>query len=393
MEINVARQPIFDTQQQVYAYELLFQHPAAALTNSFLTIGMDTLTRRKKAFIQFNRNLLKKEVATIFPKELLAVEILANVEPDDETIAACKKLKLSGYFLVLDDFYLQSQFKSLVELADIIKVDFTGPRAEKITASIQRMGTRRIKFLANNLENIESYRQAVKTGYDYFQGSFFSKPDTISGQDVPVYKLNYLQLLKEINQPEVDFKQLEKLIKQDVSLSYKLFRFINSAHFGLQNEIRSIKHALALLGAKDVKKWLSLIALSSMGKDKSEELVVISVMRAGLCEMLATVTDMKENAAELYLMGLLSLMDTFMDKPMSDILTHLPISQDIKGALLGKNSRFHDVYELVLALEIGNWEQIAKRAAKLNLVDAENKLPELYYKALETSNQILSNST
>ena len=184
MEIHLARQPVFDKQKRVIAYELLFQHPASALTNSFLLIGMDTLTRGKKAFIKFNRNLLKKEVATIFPKELLAIEILENVEPDEETIAACKKLKLAGYLLVLSDFYLQSQFKSLLGLADIIKVDFSGPKVDKIATFIQRLGAGRVKFLADNLENMQAYQRSVEMGNDYFQGTFFSHPDNKSERDV-----------------------------------------------------------------------------------------------------------------------------------------------------------------------------------------------------------------
>ena len=401
MELFLARQPIFDKQQKVYAYELLYRSglnnyydssdgdraTSTVLTHSFFSIGMDALTRGKRAFINFTRNLLVEEVATLFPKDLIAVEILEDVEPDEEIIAACKKLKQLDYLLVFDDFVFKPQFAPLIGMVDIVKVDFVNTEVEKRKSLIQKIDPNRTKFLAKKVETMEGFKQAVEMGYSYFQGYFFCKPDIISKRDVPAYKLNYLRLMQEISQPEVDFDRLEKIFKEDLSLSYKLLSYINSAFFGFPSKIRSIKHAISLIGLREAKKWLSLIALSTIGKDKSEELVISSLFRANLCELIAPLVGLKERASELFLMGLFSMIDAFLDQPLPDILTKLPLSEDIKKALLGESGLLRDIYNLVVSFEKGDWGQVFKHVSNLKAV--ENELPELFIKTVERSYQIL----
>lgn len=401
MELFLARQPIFDKQQKVYAYELFYRSglnnyydssdgdraTSTVLTHSFFSIGMDVLTRGKRAFINFTRNLLVEEVATLFPKDLIAVEILEDVEPDEEIIAACKKLKQLDYLLVLDDFVFKPKFAPLIGMVDIVKVDFVNTEVEKRKSLIQKIDPNRTKFLAKKVETMEAFKQAVEMGYSYFQGYFFSKPDIISKRDVPAFKLNYLRLMQEISQPEVDFDRLEKIFKEDLSLSYKLLSYINSAFFGFPGKIRSIKHAISLIGLREAKKWLSLIALSTIGKDKSEELVISSLFRANLCELIAPLVGLKERASELFLMGLFSMIDAFLDQPLPDILTKLPLSEDIKKALLGESGLLRDIYNLVVSFEKGDWGQVFKHVSNLKAV--ENELPELFIKTVERSYQIL----
>jgi EAL and modified HD-GYP domain-containing signal transduction protein len=400
MEIYVARQPIFNKQQEVYAYELLYrsgankfysslngdQASSEVITNSFLLIGLETLTRRKKAFINFTRNLLENDVATLLPNDLIVVEILQDIEPDEKMLAACRKLKELGYLLALDDFLYDDIFKPLLDLVDIIKVDFLTTPVEQRRAVVQRIEPHKALFLAEKVETREDFVQAVEMGYSYFQGYFFSKPDIVSGRDIPSFKLTYLKILQEINKPELDFDRLEKLIKMDVSLSYKLLKFINSLAFGFRSEIRSIRQALVLLGKKEISKWLSLISLKSIGENKPDELIITAICRAKFCELIAPRVGLKNRNSDLFLMGMFSLMDAFLDQPLSDILAQLPISEDIKTALLGGKSRFRDIYELILAYETGDWERLSRKAAKLELEEKEVK--EFYLNSLEVSNQI-----
>ncbi len=403
MEFFLARQPIFNKQQKVFAYELLYRSglnnyydhwngdhaTSSVLTHSFITIGLDTLTRGKMAFINFTRNLLLKELATVFPNDLMAVEITENIEPDEEIVATCHKLKQLGYLLALDDFVFNPQLAPLIELVDIIKVDFVNTKPDERRSVIEKINSKKIKFLAEKVETIDEFNEAMEIGYSLFQGYFFAKPVIISGRDVPAYKLNYLQILQEVNRPELDYNQLEKIFKRDVTLSYKLLRYINSAFFGFPNKILSIRHALALLGLREAKKWLSLIALNSMGKDKSEELVLNSLMRANLCELLAPLVGLGDRASELFLMGLFSMIDAFLDQPLSDILVKLPICDDIKNALLGEKNRLRDVYDLVIFYEKGNWEQVFTLLS--NYKSVEKELPALFIKTIEQANQIFPN--
>ncbi|TDJ03705.1 MAG: HDOD domain-containing protein [Caldithrix sp.] len=400
MEVFVARQPIFDRKQKVFAYELLFRSgfeqnffdnsdgdasSKQVLTNSFLSIGMDTMTNGKKAFVNFTRKLLLDQVASIFPKDLMVVEILEDIEPDDEMVSACKKLKDLGYLLVLDDFVFAPGYENLINLVDIIKVDFIQTQGTERGTVIHDVGASRIEYLAEKVETQEDFEQAVDLGYSYFQGYYFSKPQIIAGHDVPAHKLNYLQILNEINQPEVDFDELEKVFKQDLSLSYKLLNYMNSVHFGFKNKIRSIKHALSLLGIDESKKWLSLFALQIIGKDKSEELLSMSLIRANSCEMIAPLIGCKNRASELFLMGLFSMIDALLDQPLEGILAKLPLADDIKKALLGEKNQMREVFELVVNYEKGDWVNFSEYAARLSVKETE--LIDIFQMALEKATQ------
>ncbi|MCG9968214.1 HDOD domain-containing protein [Pelotomaculum terephthalicicum JT] len=399
MRHYVARQPIFDQNQEVFAYELLYRSAlyngysnedggratTEVITNSLLLIGLDTLTRGKKAFINFTGNLLENEVATLLPAGLAVIEILEDSEPDEKVLEVCKKLKKMGYQLALDDFVYEQKFAPLIELADIIKVDFKVTGAAERKAVINRLGKNK-KFLAEKVETREEFTQALEIGYSYFQGYFFSKPIIVSGKDVPGNKLIYLQLLQDLHSQEFDFEQIESLFKRDVSLSYQLLKYINSASFSFRSEINSIKQALVMLGQKEISKWLSLVALKGIGEDKPDELFVTSICRAIFCELIAPKVGLSHSRSDLFLLGMFSLIDAFLDQPLSGILTGLPISMEIKKALLGEQSLFKDVYNLVLFYERGDWENFHEISVKLGLDEAE--VIRFYIDSLEIVNQI-----
>ncbi|MHB9093190.1 MAG: EAL and HDOD domain-containing protein [Eubacteriales bacterium] len=403
MEVFVARQPIFNRQQKVYGYELLYRlgmdnfynNPAGdgdratseVIANSFLLIGLDALTGGKRAFINFTENLLKNEVATILPKEVVAIEILENIEVDDKVVNACIKLKKLGYPLVLDDFVLDERFKPLVELADIIKIDFMECDIREKMDVIRRFGSEGVQLLAEKVETTEMFKEAFEMGYSYFQGYFFSRPIILTGQDIPGYKINYLQALEEVNRPEMDFDRLEGIIKRDVSLSYKLLKYINSAAFGFRSKIDSIKHALVLLGIQEIKNWVSLIILRGMGEDKPDEITTSSILRAKFGELIAPKVGLQERSSDLFLMGMFSMIDALISRPMTDILDELPIAEDIKRALLGKECHYRDLYELILAYEKGNWEEFSALAARIKLDEAE--VPKIYLQSLAWANQVM----
>ncbi len=400
MDIFIARQPIFDVRQNVFAYELLYRSgtqnlyagingdraSSEVIGSSFLLFGLENLTMGRKAFINFTRKLLEDEVATLLPKELIVVEVLENVEPDEQMLAACIKLKELGYLLALDDFAYDPRFDPFIDLVDIIKVDFLQTSPRERTALVQRIGNKEIKFLAEKVETMEDFNQALQAGYSYFQGYFFSKPNIVSGKDITSFKLTYLQLLQEIGKPDLDFNQLEEIIKRDVALSYKLLRFINSAAFSLRGEISSIKQALVLLGQKEIQKWVSLVALRSIGEDKPDELVKVAISRGRFCELVSPKLGLKHRSPDFFLMGLFSLIDAFLDQPLAYILSQLPIAVDIKRALLGKESRLKDVHQMAVSYEQGDWKKALRLAKKLKL--EEKEIIDVYLKSLDFARRI-----
>ena len=395
MDVFVARQPIFDQKQNVFAYELLFrsgdtqnfftgldgdQATSSVLSNSFHAIGMDNLTNGKLAFVNFTRNLLLLEVPTLFPKDMVAVEILETVEPEEDVVQACKNMKDRGYLIVLDDFILEEKFRPLIELTDVIKVDFMLTKGDERKAIMDKIETNGIRYLAEKVETLEEFQQAVDYGYSYFQGYFFSKPVIVSGREITGNKLNYLRLLKDIHRPGVKTSELEETIKQDVSISYKLLNYINSAFFSLPQKVRSIQHALNLLGPIESKKWLTVIAMAQIASDKPPELVVTSLIRGNFCEMLAKKVGLEKYSSELFLVGLFSLIDAFFDQPLDEILDNLPIDDEIKKTLLGEETKFRNVLQLIVHHEKGDWTGVNLYMKKLGLQAPE--VLDIYLKIL-----------
>lgn len=243
------------------------------------------------------------------------------------------------------------------------------------TSILQRVGSRNIKFLAEKVETREDFLQALQIGYCYFQG-------------IPIFKLNYLRLMEEINNPEVDFEKITNFIKGDISLSYSLLKFINSSVFGFKTKINSIKHALVLLGLSEVRKWASIIVLQNIGEDKPNELIVNSAARATFAEALARKTAFKEQASDIFIMGIFSLIDAFLDRPLAEVLSELPLTNEIKRALLGEDNKIRTFLDLILAYEKADWVNFSVYAKKLNIDELE--VPNLYLQSLIAANQFTS---
>lgn len=401
MDVFIARQPIFDRQQTVCGYELLYrtgtenqyvctngdQATSEVIANSFLLIGLATLTGGKRAYINFTDNLLKSGLLANLPPNAVAVEILENVKGSKEIIVACRKLKEMGFTLVLDDFVVNGCSEPLLEFADIIKIDFLKTSPAQMKNIFRKLCSCRIKFLAEKVETRKVFEQALEMGCSYFQGYFFSRPLIISCRDVPVYKQHYLHILQEINKPDIDFDGLENIVKRNVSLSYKLLKFINSATFGFRTKIRSIRHALVMLGINEIKKWISLIALRTLAEDKPDEIMTCSVIRARMGELIAPQIGLQGCESELFMVGLFSMIDVLVGRPMSAILTDMPICEQIKLAIMGKACCYLDVLTMIKAYEKADWETFFRYAVDLGL--NENKMPKLYVQALEWVNKFI----
>lgn len=404
MDVFVARQPIFDKSLKVVAYELLYREgeenrygdedgdraTSRVVTNSFLRIGIEKLTGGKKAFINFTEKLIKEEIPTIFPKELIVVEILENIVPDQNVIQACLHLKKKGYVLALDDYIFHSpyDYQELFALVDIIKVDFLSNTVEDRKSIPKKISNKKIKFLAEKVETKEEFEEAIQAGYTYFQGYFFSRPIVVSGKEVPAYKTNYIRVLEEIHRENPDFDKIAQIIETDVSLSYELLRLIHSAAFHPVSKITSIKLAIARLGLKEMKKWIGLMMIRDLAKDKPDELMRSALIRARFGELLAEKIGHGNRRSEVFLMGMFSYIDVLLERPLGEILEHLPLSQEIVDALLGYGGEYHHLYQLIKAYEKGKWKDVFSLTETLKI--EEKLLPKFYVDAIDWTNQIFS---
>ena len=399
MQTFIARQPIFDKRQRVYAYELLYRsgpenvcttpdldHASAkVVVDSLLVFGLGHLVGGARAFVNTTRPLLIYEYIKLLPSAATVVELLETVEPDAAVVAACQKLKRAGYQIALDDFRDAAAMRPLTDLADLIKVDVLATDAAERRALANRFVQRGVRLVAEKVESQAVFQEARQMGYTYFQGYFFARPAVLSRRTVPEFKLNYLRVLQEVLRPEVDFRRLEAVIRRDVTLSYKLLRYVNSAYFGVRHPVTSILQALTLIGEQEVKKWAALIVLASMGSDKPAELVVEAAVRARFCEALAPLAGLGRRAEDLFLMGMFSVIDAILDQPLEAALQEIPLVDDIKSALLGTPGAPRGLYECALAYLRGAWARFTDLADRLGIPGTD--APTLYRAALAWAQQ------
>lgn len=367
--LYVARQPIFDRHRRLYAYELLFRdnHLAttatssgdiatqATLLNSWVDIGIDRIAGNHRIFVNFTAQTLTDQLPHMFPSERLVVEILEDVQPTPEVVNACAELHRQGYMLALDDFEYSPALEPLIDLAAIIKLDFltmTEPEVIQAAARLRRGG---VALLAEKVETQTQYACAQALGFEYFQGYFFSKPEVIGTTSMKSAKINLLQVLAEIGREDFEPRTLEQLFSRDVALSYKLLRYINSAYFSTSTKVTSIRHAIVVMGRKELRHFTSLVLLGDLASAKPLELTRTALVRAKHCELIAE--QLGEEPAELFLLGLFSLLDAMLDARMADVMQRLPLSERIRSALVESSGQLHSFLGLTLCFERALWAE------------------------------------
>ncbi len=374
----VARQAILDRSQNVFGYEILFRNGVADFFNadpdlaarstldSSLLFGINSLCDNRRAFVNCTRDVLFKDLITLLPPSQAVAEILETVEPEDRVIAACKRLKAAGYLIALDDFAPNDPRIPLCEFADIIKVDVRATKPEERAGMMRRFASPKCKMLAEKLETPHEFQQARDMGFVYFQGYFFCRPEVIVGREVPASRLHYIRLLEMVSRSEIDMRELEKMLKGEPSICYRLLRYLNSPIFGFALEINSIRHAMAVLGEREMRRWIRLVVTVGAAEQKCSELVLMGLTRARFCELLS---DRLQSHSDLFLMGLLSIMDAVLEITMEVLLEQLPVERETKAALLGQKSSLRPLYQLMLAQESGEWTQSSALAQQLKLTD------------------------
>ncbi|WP_373046794.1 EAL and HDOD domain-containing protein [Vulgatibacter sp.] len=399
-EVFVARQPIFDRSLRVFGYEILFRHssfenffshhdPDEAATrvihDSLHVFGLDVLAQDRRIFFNVTRSVLVENLVRILPVERTVVELLETVEPDPEVIEACRALKAAGYTLALDDFVIYPGCEPLLELADIVKVDFLASPREAREEVPRRFRRKGLLFLAEKVETAEDFHEALELGYDLFQGFFFRRPEILAAREIPSAETSYLRLLQAVSQEPIDFDRVEEIVKHDVSLSVRLLRFLNSAFFGWRSQVTSIKQALGLLGELPLRKWVTMVAVTGLGTDRPEELVVTALFRARFCEELAQQAGLEGEAPDLFVAGLLSALDSLLGRPLPDLLRELGVAPALQAAIAGGAGQGAAIFRLAIAYESGRWEEAAAIARQLGL--DELALPGLYRDAVAWAEQ------
>lgn len=392
-----ARQPILTEDEKVFGYELLFRDgvedyfsssdPDAA-TRSILDtstlLGLDILCDSRCAFINCTREILLKDYVMLLPPEQLVVEVLETVPPDDQVRAACNRLKKAGYRIAFDDFTANDPRGPLTDLADIIKIDMRNVTEADSAAIVKRYGTPRRLMLAEKVETRQEFLAAKEAGFTYFQGYFFRKPERMQAREIPPNRAAYLRLLQAISRPEMDTEEMEQAIKMEASLTYRLLRYLNSAAFGFRSEIQSVRHALTILGEHELRRWVHLAATLAAGQDKPSDLVLSALVRARFSELLGE--RIPHEGSDLFLAGLLSLMDAILEVPMYVVVDGIALDRETRALLIGDHSCLTSIYELMLAQEEAEWERVANLSAQMHLTD--DFVAKSHWSAMQWAHQI-----
>jgi EAL and modified HD-GYP domain-containing signal transduction protein len=381
----IARQAICNRQLKVKGFELLYRmqmttdgdplldNPDGAsidvLLATFNSLSIHDVVGDKLVFINFTSNILKH--MPVIPHKQLVIELLEDQEITPKLLKSLSRLRQQGYKIALDDFCLNKESISLVNYADIIKIDVLATTPETWVNYIPKLQKKGITLLAEKVETYEMFERCCELGFDLFQGYYFAKPKIIKGRRISNNELSVLQLVSKLSAIDIDIDDVTNVIIRDPTLTYNLLRTINSGLFYLSTEIVSIKHAITMLGINRLQKWIALLALTTLEK-KPQVLVVYTMIRARMCELLGQKITLRESADDYFTLGLMSLMDAFVNLEMDELLKNISLPKHMEIALLKHEGDMGKVLTTVINYQNGHWDC----AQKISFIDDENIKPD-----------------
>lgn len=366
----IGRQVIYDDKLAVFGYTLLLHSndtdqihrqesqstASQIMLNTMLEMGWENMVGNRRAFIKVSRDFILSDLIMFLDKERMVLEISENTPPDDEVVAALGVLATEGYSIALSNFLYDEAKRPFLDIADFVKLDVSSLGVDVLREQIELLRKYNVQLIANMVETQRDFKLCDELGMDYFQGNFLTRPNIIKDKRLPANRISVLQLLEKLQNPKVQLRDIGSLVREDLYLSYRLLRYINSSYFGFPRKVESIQHAMIMVGLERIRVWVSLIALSKLD-DKPNALLVTALSRAKMCELLA-VSSNKDNIESYFTVGLFSVLDAIMERPMSDLLDTLPLSQDVNRALLNREGVMGMALQCVLDYEQGKWNTI-----------------------------------
>jgi len=384
----------------VYAYELLFrigeencfpdippdEATSKILTSTHLSLGIEEITGDKKAFINFHRDTLMFRFPTSLDANKVVIEIVETVEVDEALVSACRHIRGLGYPIALDDYDMKGKWEAFIPFTSIVKIDITEIAHDEIPALVERFKSKNIKLVAEKIETYEEFNKFKAMGFDYFQGYFLAKPEIVKHRKLGPSSLTMMELLTLSSQAKLNFDEVNKIIERDPSLTYLLLRFINNPMVNKRHKITSLKHALTFMGEIEVKKFISLLALANLNDGQPTELLQMALVRAKFCELVFSQLKDADNPLKGFLTGLLSLLDAMMEQRIDDLVSKVPISDDVKNALCGGTGMLRNCLTLAQLFERAKWAGIQQFAVKYDI--SQSLLHSYYNEAIKWAKHI-----
>ncbi len=391
-----ARQPIFDRSRRVCGYELLYRSgpvdragfsdgvsaTAQVLANAFADVDSPDLLGGLPAFVNLPRELIVSRAILAFPPDRVAVEVLEDVTPDAEVMAALAELRAAGYRIALDDYGTADPRRRLVPFADIVKVDLMATVPDDLVGMAASLRSAGVTLLAEKVEGLEDYKRCFDLGFSMFQGFFFARPELMSGRRVDEGRSRITGLLGELHSPGVSMEQVAEAVERHPDFAHHLLRVLNSAAMGLSRQVDSIRQAVVMLGMRRVTELATVLVLAS-NDHKPRELLNLSLTRARMCSVVADRMG-RVDADSFFTVGALSVLDALADRPLSEVVDPLPLSDDVKSALIHRVGIKGELLDAAIAYERADWDRLTDTD-----LDAST-LAHSYLEALEWSTRMMA---
>lgn len=377
LEILLARQPIFTKNRDIAAYELLFRDDSGefvaglnddetsvnVLLNTFASVVDEKSSRTAVVYLKVTDKFLLGHEIPDLPKDRFIIEILGSTKINQQIIDRVRALVEQGFVVALADYDPEdARFTPLLSIVHIVKLDVQNLGFDQLPQLVKRLRTYGVDLLADKVETDSEFRQCIELGFEYFMGYFLSRPILVHGRKVRGNKLVLLELLQEFNNPSADAKSIEALALKDPELTFKILRLVNSASLNLGREVRSLSHAIALLGMDQVRRWVMLFLCTSDG-DKPLELTRMMLQRGRMCEVIAELLQRNEPMSYFFV-GLLSQLDALLGIPLTELVDQVPLEQHLKLALTQRQGEEGQLLDDVCLFEQGKFDRISAELPK-----------------------------
>lgn len=402
----IVRQPIKDPEGKILGYEILYHGDNQAFSSdhsssandfaaadtiySFLTQNTARVFKGSLSFMTFTTTLLMKKTPKLFDKSELVVQIDDSVIIHPLSMHFVQQFAKEGYKIAVNEFQFAPRYLALMDNIYYIKLNIQTSSDANMRNIVEIAHSMNKKCIVTNIETEEHYRKAIAMKADALEGSYVAERLTNKAHSSAYIQSNFFRLMVAVTRDEPDMEEIEQLISADASLTYGLLKMVNSVYFALRNRATTIRQAIMTLGIGQLKQWIYLLSASSTEEsfdDSSEEFLKLSFMRANFCsELINYAKDMPISKSEAYLMGMFSTLNYLIDAPLSEILSEVPVADEIKEALLNRTGRCGKLYELVLAYEAADWQKITFYADELGIPNS--LLTGVYFNCVENVNVI-----
>lgn len=384
-QVLMARQPILDQNFRVVAYELLYRDENNRANSSFfdgseatMKVILNSFTgifdagrfRKLPAFINLDQAMIEAGDLPGLPKEGVVLEILEDVKATTQVVEQVTKLAQQGYRLALDDFEYHDDFKPLLELCDVVKLDIRALTEEQLREHVEQLKPFKVTLLAEKIETYEEFQLCLGLGCTLFQGYFLSKPQLVEGKKLSTNNLVLLELISELDRSDVTPESLERIISRDPELTIKVLKIVNSAAFSLERTISSIAEAIVIIGIKELKKWALLLSVSQH-TEKPSEISRQLLCRARMTELMAGKTAAAAPSAG-FMAGILSGLDALLDLPIHIILEQIPLEPELKAAVTESTGNLGILIQDIKAYMAGDWDSVSDKYSLADLAESQN---------------------